>query len=156
MFQQEVAASWGTCECHKYFRNFVLISRSSQESEELPKKVEEKVGEDSDENKENERGEKGEEAPKENAKTTEEVKETAPEATQPAENGESAEVKGSGENGRDSSGGGSTERTAGDAEEDAETVVDLAISTPKEKECWHLFRHMNDNGVNVSFETVLR
>ena len=28
--------------------------------------------------------------------------------------------------------------------------------TPKEKECWHLYRRMCDKGVFVSFDTVLR
>ena len=28
--------------------------------------------------------------------------------------------------------------------------------TPKEKECWHLYRKMCDKGVFVSFDTVLR
>jgi hypothetical protein len=40
------------------------------------------------------------------------------------------------------------------AEDDSKE--DLALNTPKEKECWDLFRHMNDKGITVSFETVLR
>ncbi|RZF47592.1 hypothetical protein LSTR_LSTR012214 [Laodelphax striatellus] len=40
-------------------------------------------------------------------------------------------------------------------EEEAENDVP-EFKTPKEQECWDLFRRMVDKGITVSFETVLR
>lgn len=37
-------------------------------------------------------------------------------------------------------------------EEDAEPT----FSTPKERECWELFKKMSEKGVSVSYDTVLR
>jgi hypothetical protein len=46
------------------------------------------------------------------------------------------------------------------ADENAEKHKNLPTEsycqTPKEKECWHLYRRMCDKGVFVSFDTVLR
>ncbi|XP_039286167.1 uncharacterized protein LOC111044585 [Nilaparvata lugens] len=48
-----------------------------------------------------------------------------------------------------------TEEEEEDEEENAENDIP-EFKTPKEQECWDLFRRMVDKGITVSFETVLR
>jgi hypothetical protein len=38
----------------------------------------------------------------------------------------------------------------------SEDAVEPEFRTPKEKECWQLYRRMLEKGVSVSYDTVLR
>jgi hypothetical protein len=38
----------------------------------------------------------------------------------------------------------------------SEDAVEPHFQTPKERECWQLYRRMLEKGVSVSYDTVLR